>query len=151
MADNVTPDPVNIKVEIKRLWETSNSVCGEMWIDDEFQCYTLEPARRNPVNVGHPCIPAGTYKVVLTMSPHLKYVTPELLNVPGRTDIRWHIANYPKDVLGCVAVGQTHSTDFVGKSVNAFHDMMAKLNLPGHVITAVYTDPAPSNVLTESV
>src|SRR5580700_3380387 len=100
-----------MQVEIKRLWETPRSVCGEMWIDGQFECFTLEPARVAPVNPGHPCISAGTYRVILTRSPHLGYVTPEVLDVPGRTDIRWHIANKPEEVLGCAALGEKHALD----------------------------------------
>lgn len=113
---------------------------GEMWIDGVFQCYTLEPARVNPVNPGHPCISAGTFKVVLTKSPHLGYVTPEVLDVPGRTAIRWHIANFPKDMLGCTAVGTMKAVDAVWNSAVAFHRMMDKLALADS-ITVTYTDP----------
>lgn len=129
-----------MKVEIRRLWETSRSVCGEMWIDGQFECFTLEPARLTPVHEGHPCIAAGTFRVILTKSPHLGYVCPEVLNVPGRTAIRWHIANKPEDVLGCVGVGEKHSTDWVANSKFAFEKLMTLLRTAVE-ITAVYTDP----------
>lgn len=128
-----------MQVLIKRLWETNLSVCGEMYVDGLWQCYSLEPARIDPVNFGHPCIEAGTYKVILTESPHLGYVCPEVLDVPERTAIRWHIANRPIDVLGCVGVGQSHAIDWVGHSKAAFEALMLKLK--GHDITAIYTDP----------
>lgn len=128
-----------MQILVKRLWETKLSVCGQMYVDGILQCYTLEPARVNPVIDGHPCIPAGTYGVIFTLSPHLKYITPELVDVPGRTDIRIHIANYPNQVLGCTAVGQTHKTDFVGHSEDAFDALMTKLK--GQTVTAIYTDP----------
>src|ERR1700675_3912541 len=115
-------------IEVQRKWETENSVCGEMFLDGIRQCYTLEPARHTPVHPGHPCITAGTFKVKLTMSPHMHYVTPELIDVPGRTAIRIHIANFPKDLLGCTAVGVTHSTDYVGASKLAFKALMLNLN-----------------------
>jgi hypothetical protein len=130
-----------MRVEIHRKWETDLSVCGEMWIDGQFECFTLEPSRRTPIHVGHPCIPAGTYQVRLTPSPHLGYVTPEVLNVPGRTAIRWHIANKPEDVLGCIAVGETHSRDWVGSSTAAFKKLMVLLRTATDGITAVYIDP----------
>lgn len=126
-------------LEIKRQWETSRSVCGQMFVDGNWECFALEPARTTPVHPGHPCIPAGTYKVILTHSPHLGYVTPEVLNVPSRTAIRIHKGNKPEDVLGCTAVGQTHTPDWVGVSGVAFEVLMQKLQ--GQDITAVYTDP----------
>jgi hypothetical protein len=129
-----------MKIEIKRLWETSRSVCGEMWIDGQFECFTLEPARTTPVHEGHPCIAAGTFTVILTKSPHLGYVCPEVLDVPGRTAIRWHIANKPEDVLGCVGVGEKHSLDWVSNSKFAFEKLMTKLETADE-ITAIYLDP----------
>jgi len=135
-----------MNIEIRRKWETPRSVCGEMWIDGKFQCFTLEPARTTPVHAGHPCIPAGSYKIVLTKSPHLGYVTPEVLNVPGRTAIRWHVGNKPEDVLGCVAVGSGYSSnapDFVAHSKFAFDQLMQALRAAIGEITAHYFDPEP--------
>lgn len=126
-------------VEIKRRWETDRSVCGEMYVDGVFQNYTLEPARDTPVHAGHPCISIGSYSVILTASPHLGYVTPEVLNVPGRTAIRWHIGNKPEDVLGCAAVGVTRNVDWVGGSRIAFKSLMDKLTLAAG-IQAIYTE-----------
>jgi hypothetical protein len=129
-------------VEIRRKKETSLSVTGEMWIDGQFECYTLEPSRLTPVHPGHPCIPAGRYKVILTLSPHLGYVCPEVLDVPGRTKIRWHIANFPKDLEGCVGVGLGVTTDAVTESKKAFERLMALLRNYATNIEAVYTDPS---------
>ena len=140
-----------MKVEIRRRWETPRSVCGEMWIFAnniwQFECFTLEPARLTPVHEGHPCIPAGTYKVILTHSPHLGYVTPEVLDVPGRTAIRWHVANKPEDVLGCVGVGDKRALDWVSNSAIAFTKLMTRLQAAkdGDGITAVYLDPPAQN------
>src|ERR1700693_2457231 len=120
--------PGVFRVEIKRKWETDKSVISEIWINGENLFFGLEPARVNPVIPGHPCIPAGTYNVVLSMSPHLGYITPEVLNVPGRTAIRWHIANYPKDVIGCVAIGSGRAADMVLASKVAFDKLMGILN-----------------------
>jgi hypothetical protein len=111
-----------------------------MWIDGQFECFTLEPACEEPVNPGHPAIPAGTYSVILTPSPHLKYITPEVLNVPGRSAIRWHIANKPEELLGCVAVGMTQALDWVGGSTQAFDRMMILLR-SADKISATYIDP----------
>ena len=116
-------------IEVHRYpdWETPRSVCGEMLFDGKHVAFTLEPSRETPVHPNHPCIPSGKYKVILTMSPHLHYLTPELLDVPGRSNIRIHIGNKPEDVEGCTAVGLTHSTDWVGASGTAFATVMLML------------------------
>jgi hypothetical protein len=48
-----------MNVEIRRKWETDLSVCGEMWIDGQFECLTLEPSRLTPIHADHPCFAAG--------------------------------------------------------------------------------------------
>ncbi len=135
-----------MKIEIKRDRDDPHSVPSRFYVDDAFLCYGIEPARTNPVHEGHPCIDAGTYKVKRSLSPHLNYITPEVLDVPGRTAIRWHIANYPKDILGCLGVGTSRLTDFVGGSTIAFRGLMKILNAAwdrGEEVIAIYTDPAP--------
>jgi hypothetical protein len=132
-----------MNVLVQRRWETQLSVRSEVSVNGQFECFGLEPARINPVHPGHPCIPAGAYRVLLTPSPHLGYVTPELLDVPGRSDIRIHIANFPKDLLGCLGVGLTTTTDFVGESKAAFGKLMTLLRVAtdaGEELSATFVD-----------
>src|SRR5271168_3094452 len=84
--------------------------------------YTLEPPPGRS-------IPAGTYKVIVRESPRLGYETPRLLGVPGwpENDILIHIGNYPKDTEGCILVGLTEETDFVGSSREAFAQLYPKV------------------------
>jgi hypothetical protein len=128
-----------MKVDVYRKVETAEAITGEFWLDGIKECYYLEPSRDTPFYPGHPCIEAGTYAVALTMSPHLGYVCPEVLNVPGRTAIRWHIGNFPQDVLGCCVVGTVVGANQVDNSRSAFDSLMAKLE--GQKIVAEYHDP----------
>jgi len=128
-----------MKVDIYRKFETGEAITGEFWVDGVMECYYLEPSRFTPYYPGHPCIPAGVYRVVLTRSAHLGYVCPEVLNVPGRTATRWHIGNFPKDVLGCCVVGTVVDENAVENSKAAFEALMAKLE--DQDITAEYHDP----------
>lgn len=130
-----------MKVRIQRTVEISRSIISDIYVDDQFECYGLEPSRTTPVHEGHPCIPTGTYKVILTPSPHLHYVTPEVLKVPDRSAIRWHIGNRPEDVLGCVAVGTHYSTDWVSESKVAFDKLMTLLKTATDGIEVTYLDP----------
>jgi hypothetical protein len=134
-----------MKVDIYRKFQTSRSITGEFWLDGNQQCFYLEPSRHTPYWPGHPCIEAGIYRVVLTMSPHLGYVCPEVLDVPGRTSIRWHIGNYPKDVLGCCVVGTAMATDMVLNSKTAFEALMDSLQ--DQEIIAEYHDPTVTQPL----
>jgi hypothetical protein len=130
-----------MRVDIYRKVETSQAITGEFWVDGLRECCYLEPSRLTPCYPGHPCIPAGTYNVVLTMSPHLGYLCPEVLNVPGRTAIRWHIGNFPADVLGCCVVGTRVGENCVTHSKLAFNALIQKLQ--GNTIIAEYHDSAP--------
>lgn len=134
-----------MNLDVYRDIETQKSVTSKISVDGVFQFFGLEPSRLTPVHAGHPCIPAGTYAVTISHSPHLGYDTPEVMNVPGRSNIRIHIGNFPEDVLGCLAVGQTRNLpDFVGKSRIAFETLMPKLIYAigrNESITITYHDP----------
>lgn len=130
---------MSVKIKVQRGAPTGHSTPGHMLINDADFCYTLEPDPNTPVHAGHPSIPAGVYKVRLTMSPHMGYITPELLNVPGRTAIRIHVANKPEELLGCTAVGTEATTDWVSHSKAAFNKMMLILENDND-ITAEYVD-----------
>ncbi len=135
---------VTVEIRRKKELETKFGVGSEVYVDGVAIGFGLEPARVNPVIAGHPCIPAGTYDVKLTMSPHLKYLTPEVQNVPGRTHIRWHVANYPRQLLGCMAPGKMLITKppvnmMVTGSLGVFTKLMALLKGTDK-ITGVYTE-----------
>jgi Family of unknown function (DUF5675) len=135
-----------MKIDVYRFLETDRSILGRVTVDGQQFCFDLEPARFTPVHEGHPCIPAGiAYKVKLTKSPHFGYVTPELLDVPGRTHIRFHKGNKPEDSLGCTLVGESHGPqpNWINDSHDAF-DRLMKLceaaEARGEEITAEYHD-----------
>ena len=92
-----------------------------------FRCYSRRPLFTNEAYCD------------LTMSPHLGYFCPEVLNVPGRTEIRWHIGNHPKEVLGYCVVGTAVGTNEVENSRTAFEALMTKLE--GQTMLAEYHVP----------
>ena len=49
-------------------------------------------------------IPAGTYKVVITLSPRFQKPMPLLLGIKGRSGIRIHWGTKPSHSLGCVLI-----------------------------------------------
>lgn len=131
-----------MQINVRRNIETNKSIISEVFVDSQFECYGLEPARTNPVHEGHPCIPAGTYQVELTFSPKFKTVTPELINVPGRADVRFHWGNRPEDTLGCTIVGDGRAENWVSVSRVAFERLMTLLKTATDPITATYSDPS---------
>ena len=141
----------NMEVLVQRKTLSALSWTGKLFVDNQFECYTLEPHPTKPIHPGHPCIPAARYRLELTLSAHLvrrnplgelePYVTPEVMNVPNRTGIRMHIANFPKELLGCTAVGDILGTDMIGRSEEAFDRLMVLLRTTGNPIYVTYEDP----------
>ncbi len=85
-------------------WYQPDITLGRLKING-FQCFTLElPWLGNKQNVS--CIPEGKYQYKIYNSPkHGKVLL--ILDVAGRTMIEIHAANYTRQILGCIAVGDS--------------------------------------------
>jgi hypothetical protein len=84
--------------------------------DNQWHCDTLElPATINgETNVPNLCcIPAGTYELKVTWSPAFKRWLPLLMAVPGRSGIRIHAGNTPRDTKGCILVGWKYGNELL--------------------------------------
>lgn len=103
-------NPDTTSVQIKRTVHGTRQTLGELTVylgqQVVYQCKTLElPWLNNAPQKS--CIPAATYKVVKRRSP--KYGDHfHILEVPNRSYILIHAANYVKQLLGCIAVGKNH-------------------------------------------
>lgn len=65
----------------------------------------------NDNKVRSSCIPEGTYTVNRregSDSRNFKYTHYHVTNVPDREWILFHIANYTRDLLGCIGPGKHH-------------------------------------------
>lgn len=108
--------------------------------DGKFACKTLE----RPHDGDHPCIPQGVYRVTIdTHHPGTPgaYKCPELLNVPGRSQIQIHIANVCGELQGCIAPGERHGHECVEESGAAFRRLMAYLEGAELPFTLEVRDP----------
>jgi len=96
-------------IKINRLWQDENQTIGNCTVFDEndkpiFSSISLERGwRNNEKNVS--CVPKGTYKVVLEYSPRFNTDLWELKGVVGRSECKFHSANYWHSLNGCVALG----------------------------------------------
>lgn len=108
---------------------------GKLYVDGEFECYTVEDADRRLETGGtkvqdKTAIPRGKYKVILSMSNRFKKVLPEVLNVPQFKGVRIHSGNSSKDTEGCIIVGSVNDRnddDWVGGSRVAMNRLMPKI------------------------
>ena len=119
-----------MEIVVTRKTFTDKSTIGDMEIDGEFFCYTLEDTVRAPgVKVpAKTAIPAGRYRLVVDMSARFGKLMPHILDVPMFSGIRIHKGNTDKDTEGCIIVGMAVDDDFVGQSKLAYDKLMAKLN-----------------------
>ena len=99
---------VPMKGRLTRVTYSDKCIIGKLDIYDGplkvFSCKTLErPWVQNVTRKS--CVPAGTYPVVLEYSPHFDRELNELKLVPGRSEVKIHVANYVRQLEGCIGVG----------------------------------------------
>jgi hypothetical protein len=90
---------------IKRYY-TPQGTFGDLSKEDGSKlCHTVERPHAS-FSSDHPCIPEGTYIAERYQSPNPNHGLVWLLKeVPDRTFIEFHIANWPSELLGCIAPG----------------------------------------------
>ena len=119
---------------------SKNSVIGELFINGERICDTLEnPWKNNQRNIS--CIPEGEYPVRLRLareSASRDYLHLLVQEVPNRDWILFHRGNTAKDTSGCILVGLGTQQDVVNNSILAM-DLLIKeiLNLGGENINLI--------------
>ena len=126
-----------MKITVKRLHRTNNSTIGELFIDGKFECYTLEDVEREVKIKSETAIAKGTYKVIINQSNRFKRLLPLLLNVPNFEGVRLHSGNSNHDTEGCVLLGSTRGTDFIGGSRAAFNKLFKKMQLAKEITLTI--------------
>ena len=106
---------------------TDESTIGELFLNDERMCDTLElPYKDNQRSVS--CIPTGEYKVRMRYpreSATRNYLHLLVQEVKDRSYILFHRGNSAKDSRGCILVGQGSQQDIVQNSTLAM-DLLLK-------------------------
>ena len=91
-----------------------------------FTARTLErPYLDNRKNVS--AVMSGTYTIVEEYSPAFKENLFELKGTPDRSEIKIHVANFPHELMGCIAIGDYSGPGVLKNSrdkLEAFHDAM---------------------------
>jgi hypothetical protein len=116
------------KLELKRIARKATYTIGKLYVAGKYFCDTLEDVDRGliqtmplaeikRIKVMHrTAIPAGTYKMIVNVSPTKQRLLPRLLDVPGFDGILIHRGNTDADSSGCVLVGENMQ---VGKVLNS--------------------------------
>ena len=116
-----------MKVEVNRIFKASNYTIGELSVNNNYICDTLEDkVRADGKKVyAETAIPTGTYTLVLSYSNRFKKVMPEILNVPNFSGIRIHCGNSSKDTEGCLLVGKWDgkTENWISDSKNSYNKL----------------------------
>ena len=119
-----------MRLELKRRELKPDFTIGELFVDDDRLCFTLEDRVRAAGEAkvyGKTAIPAGVYRVLLTYSPRFKRIMPELLDVPGFKGIRIHSGNTVDDTEGCILVGMRLGLGCIEDSRTAYNLLIDRL------------------------
>ena len=98
-------------VTVRAIWDDDNQTLGTCVITDElsrpiFAAVSLERGwLDNRANISR--VPAGIYPARFEYSPKFKRKLWELKSVPDRTEVKFHAANFWRQLNGCIALGQT--------------------------------------------
>ena len=119
----------NINLLILRETFTDNSTIGELFLNGEKICDTLElPYRDNQRSIS--CIPTGQYKVRLRYpreSATRDYLHLLVQDVKDRSYILFHRGNSAKDTRGCILVGLGTQQDLVSNSTLALELLLKEI------------------------
>ena len=126
-----------MQIVLQRDSLTEKSTAGELFLDGEKFCYTLEDTMREipgrPISEwkikGRTAIPVGNYRVTLAPSPkRARRLMPLLLAVPGFVGIQIHSGNTAKDTEGCILVGiWRENADTIRGSKAAYDKLFPKI------------------------
>ena len=90
-------------VKLERLAYLEEGTFGELTSDCGFHCYTVERPWLNN-KPWESCVPEASYECQPFDGNRFKGVV-ELTNVPDRSHILIHAAHWPKELHGCIGLG----------------------------------------------
>jgi len=130
-----------MKLEVLRYNSKADYTDGLLFVNNKFECYTLEDEARTVKVYGETCIPDGTYDIELRTVGgfNTKYLNKFggefhkgmlwIKDVPNFEYILIHIGNTDEDTAGCLLVGSTADKDkgFIGASTGAYKALYPKV------------------------
>ncbi|MGL5014014.1 MAG: DUF5675 family protein [Bacteroidales bacterium] len=133
-----------MKLRLDRRFLGADYTIGKLYVNGTYFCDTLEDTNRDLNKNGvfdngekkiysETCVPFGTYKVTLPMSPRFKRKLPRLHDVSEFEGVLIHRGNTAADSSGCILVGENkvkgkviNSTQYEVKLVDLIEDAIAK-------------------------
>jgi hypothetical protein len=122
-------EETQMKIVLNRIEYGDTYTIGELFIDGNWRCFTLEDKYRQVDGKGvafwkvpkQTAIPTGTYHVMITFSHRFQKHLPLILGVEGFEGIRIHTGNTDQDTEGCILVGsEWHGEGSISGSLKAY-------------------------------
>lgn len=123
-----------MKLRLVRNKKLPNKTVGELYIDGEFFCNTIEDRDRGLTDrmsidtikkikvYAETAIPTGVYKVSYTYSPKFKKKMPLIEGVKGFSGIRIHRGIKPEHSAGCVLIADEEKLKILYKMIEDTED-----------------------------
>ena len=116
-------------IKVMRTTEGDDFTEGKLYINDRFECYTIEDKDRHLEDggdkvYGKTAIPRGEYNIRITHSNRFNKDLIKIDSVEYFTGVRIHSGNSSEDTEGCIIVGSTNTQDddnWVGGSRIAYN------------------------------
>lgn len=134
-----------MRITVIRYASAPESTLGLLFINGQFECYTLEDEYRTEKKYAETRIPAGLYHIKLRKVGgfHARYKRKfpkfhvgmlEIMDVPGFKYVLIHIGNKDDDTAGCLLVGDSTNNNqiadgFIGSSRQAYKRFYQKVLL----------------------
>jgi hypothetical protein len=137
-----------MQLKVVRYGFGPKATIGKLYINDVFECYTLEDVDRHLESGGvkiqnETAMPRGLYDVIIDYSNHFGKDLPHILNVPQFVGIRIHPGNDDTATEGCLLLGKSVvNDDFISESkldFNAFFDKLKAALNNGETVTIEIT------------
>ena len=149
-----------MKLDVIRFQFGKDATNGVLFIDDVFECYTLEDQYQTKKVMQETRIPAGEYEIKFRKEGgfHKRYTEryPDIhrgmLHVTNVPNFKWiliHTGNTDEHTAGCLLLGDTQENNqiktngFIGKSSQAYvrvYDKIAGALDMGEKVTITYYD-----------
>lgn len=122
-----------MKLLLKRVVKADTYTMGELFIDGEYFCDTLEDKVRiencdcSFKIFAKTCIPEGEYRIEFVWWEKHQKIYPKLIHVPCFEGILIHAGNSDRDSEGCILVGKCEERGKIVRSGYTFLQLMNRI------------------------
>jgi len=117
-----------MKIQVFRKLYTAKSTISDIFIDNVFFGYGLEPSVMHGTAGVNQAIPEGKYDIEFYDSPKFSSRLLRVMCAEEYGVILLHNGNFPKDTEGCLILGRTYDTDWVGESKVKLEELSVMLD-----------------------